>query len=341
MASPEGVSEHPLRLPKCKHVFGNHCILKWFEDADSCPYCRDKLHSEPAPPSRELLRRTYQVARVDAELGMPAYRRAIQALRRDPPGIDMYHQYAMHPRGAQPHPEGSHRDASAAGERRAPPEDPSDTQRRQRPRHDPSRAYDQRHGGLLLTGAVSEQRYDPSNTASQQHSPVRQPFSPSQSHDSAHRSHLPDLWPRRTLNMLNLQQSVFPRTASIPHQAHTALHPATLAPLGPSPSGFSSYVPSSPPASSSSGGYPTPLPHTGSYQSYSGSLGGGGLQAPASAELPLPTSFPGPPHAAFAQQLPHMVQFRNPAYTPFNLGSEYGRPGQSLSMENNGFYAPN
>ncbi|XWW92634.1 hypothetical protein V2A60_000559 [Cordyceps javanica] len=45
--SPEGISERPIRLPKCKHVFGNHCIRKWFQDSDSCPYCRDKLHSEP------------------------------------------------------------------------------------------------------------------------------------------------------------------------------------------------------------------------------------------------------------------------------------------------------
>lgn len=45
--SPEGINEAPLRLPKCKHVFGDHCIKKWFEDSDSCPCCRDKLPSEP------------------------------------------------------------------------------------------------------------------------------------------------------------------------------------------------------------------------------------------------------------------------------------------------------
>ncbi|KAI1646045.1 uncharacterized protein F4817DRAFT_317201 [Daldinia loculata] len=45
--TPEGISENPLRLPKCKHVFGDHCIKKWFEESDSCPYCRDKVPSEP------------------------------------------------------------------------------------------------------------------------------------------------------------------------------------------------------------------------------------------------------------------------------------------------------
>lgn len=49
--TPEGVNELPLRLPKCKHVFGDHCIKKWLEDSDSCPYCRDKLHSEPKHPT--------------------------------------------------------------------------------------------------------------------------------------------------------------------------------------------------------------------------------------------------------------------------------------------------
>ncbi|KAI1386197.1 uncharacterized protein F4822DRAFT_308426 [Hypoxylon trugodes] len=45
--TPEGASETPLRLPKCKHVFGDHCIKKWFQESDSCPYCRDKVPSEP------------------------------------------------------------------------------------------------------------------------------------------------------------------------------------------------------------------------------------------------------------------------------------------------------
>ncbi|KAM0437733.1 hypothetical protein ACHAPT_002098 [Fusarium lateritium] len=47
--TPEGICEAPLRLPKCGHIFGDHCIKKWLEDSDSCPYCRDKLHSEPKP----------------------------------------------------------------------------------------------------------------------------------------------------------------------------------------------------------------------------------------------------------------------------------------------------
>ena len=53
--NPEGIVETPLRLPKCKHIFGNICIKKWFEDADSCPYCRDKLPSETSSRKSALM----------------------------------------------------------------------------------------------------------------------------------------------------------------------------------------------------------------------------------------------------------------------------------------------
>ena len=54
--NPEGINEAPLRLPNCKHVFGDHCIKKWFEESDSCPYCRDKVPSELALPTTATLR---------------------------------------------------------------------------------------------------------------------------------------------------------------------------------------------------------------------------------------------------------------------------------------------
>lgn len=44
--NPDGVVESPIRLPRCKHIFGEKCIKKWFQDSDTCPYCRDKLPSE-------------------------------------------------------------------------------------------------------------------------------------------------------------------------------------------------------------------------------------------------------------------------------------------------------
>ncbi|UKZ79520.1 hypothetical protein TrVFT333_007275 [Trichoderma virens FT-333] len=50
--TPEGINEDPLRLPKCKHVFGNHCLARWFEDSNSCPYCRDKIELPPKHPDR-------------------------------------------------------------------------------------------------------------------------------------------------------------------------------------------------------------------------------------------------------------------------------------------------
>lgn len=40
---PEGTNEAPLRLKKCKHVFGDHCIKKWLGQKDCCPYCRETV----------------------------------------------------------------------------------------------------------------------------------------------------------------------------------------------------------------------------------------------------------------------------------------------------------
>ncbi len=47
LKNPDGFIENPVRLPKCKHVFGDRCLKQWLQDSDSCPYCRDKLPSEP------------------------------------------------------------------------------------------------------------------------------------------------------------------------------------------------------------------------------------------------------------------------------------------------------
>lgn len=54
--NPDGFTEHPVRLPTCKHLFGDQCLRQWLKDSDSCPYCRDKLESEPkrAQPSSEF-----------------------------------------------------------------------------------------------------------------------------------------------------------------------------------------------------------------------------------------------------------------------------------------------
>jgi hypothetical protein len=56
--NPDGFIESPVRLPKCKHVFGDRCLKQWLQDSDSCPYCRDKLPSEPKrnPPSDDVRR---------------------------------------------------------------------------------------------------------------------------------------------------------------------------------------------------------------------------------------------------------------------------------------------
>ncbi|KAH7416921.1 hypothetical protein BKA64DRAFT_282722 [Cadophora sp. MPI-SDFR-AT-0126] len=47
--NPDGVVEQPVRWPKCKHLFGDKCIKRWFDEGkDTCPYCREKIPSELA-----------------------------------------------------------------------------------------------------------------------------------------------------------------------------------------------------------------------------------------------------------------------------------------------------
>ncbi|KFY37107.1 hypothetical protein V494_04893, partial [Pseudogymnoascus sp. VKM F-4513 (FW-928)] len=61
--NPDGNIECAVRLPKCKHVFGDHCLKHWLKDSDSCPYCRDKLPSEPKKSHAEEMRRLFALNR--------------------------------------------------------------------------------------------------------------------------------------------------------------------------------------------------------------------------------------------------------------------------------------
>ncbi|KAK1996271.1 hypothetical protein LX36DRAFT_124482 [Colletotrichum falcatum] len=116
--TPEGVREAPLRLPKCKHVFGDHCIKKWLEDSDSCPYCRDKVPNEPRITSTNPNVNSMLRARSQAILG----------------GYSGF----MRERDANLLQDDSSRLSAAAsghGERRSPPTDSGESRRRIRPRH--------------------------------------------------------------------------------------------------------------------------------------------------------------------------------------------------------------
>ncbi|KAI1081745.1 hypothetical protein F5B20DRAFT_55887 [Whalleya microplaca] len=80
--APEGVNEAPLRLPKCKHVFGDHCIKKWFEESDSCPYCRDKVPSEPQYRQQGNAHNVYRFIR-QHQLQVQQFQAARQSRDRD------------------------------------------------------------------------------------------------------------------------------------------------------------------------------------------------------------------------------------------------------------------
>jgi hypothetical protein len=85
LENPDGFIERPVRLPKCKHTFGDRCLKQWLQDSDSCPYCRDKLPSEPKKTPREddvrriiAQTRTYAVD--------PWYAAEVSRLQSDPAG---------------------------------------------------------------------------------------------------------------------------------------------------------------------------------------------------------------------------------------------------------------
>ncbi|KAI0011283.1 hypothetical protein F4779DRAFT_237371 [Xylariaceae sp. FL0662B] len=92
--TPEGINEAPLRLPKCKHVFGDHCIKKWFEESDSCPYCRDKVPSEPQYRHSSNAHNVYRFIRQHQmhvqQLQQQAARQSLEQRERSDPGRTMF-----------------------------------------------------------------------------------------------------------------------------------------------------------------------------------------------------------------------------------------------------------
>ncbi|KAM5383608.1 hypothetical protein ACJZ2D_001845 [Fusarium nematophilum] len=123
--TPEGFCEAPLRLPKCGHIFGDHCIKKWFEDSDSCPYCRDKLPSEPKQQHGASARAFMSMMRSQG-LHVPP------AMAGNPDDLLARALVATYgttdPNGSQPQ-------HSVTTGRRSPPDDSGERQRRIRPRH--------------------------------------------------------------------------------------------------------------------------------------------------------------------------------------------------------------
>ncbi|KAJ4326579.1 hypothetical protein N0V84_003009 [Fusarium piperis] len=124
--TPEGICEAPLRLPKCGHIFGDHCIKKWLEESDSCPYCRDKLHSEPKQHTSASTRAFMSLMRSQ---GLHVSSRTT-ANPDDILARAMAMSYGMAGRNGSPS-----RQPVTAG-RRSPPSDAGERQRRTRARHD-------------------------------------------------------------------------------------------------------------------------------------------------------------------------------------------------------------
>jgi hypothetical protein len=169
--SPEGVIEAPLRLPKCQHVFGDHCIKKWFEEADSCPYCRDKVPSElaPVPGARafhNLIRMRNHIPQGNASSAAAAaaadesiFRILTQHEHQDPAVMDAAMDFTRARVRARQEGAGSDNIAPRPSQRRSPPSE-AENRRRTRVRHSsfhPSHPSGMFIGGPLRTSASGYQ----------------------------------------------------------------------------------------------------------------------------------------------------------------------------------------
>ncbi|KAK5655439.1 hypothetical protein OQA88_5710 [Cercophora sp. LCS_1] len=167
--NPEGVNEAPLRLPNCKHIFGDHCIKKWFEESDSCPYCRDKVHSEPALAANSRALHQF-IQQYHAGNHVPRYhpnRVDTRPLPTDPP---LSRTMGNH-RPDDSRFENSPPRIWQTGERRSPPSEGMESRRRTRARHGSFR------GSQSTNSAANRQNAqagaNPANPPSLQQSPAR------------------------------------------------------------------------------------------------------------------------------------------------------------------------
>lgn len=345
VASPEGVCETPLRLPRCKHVFGNHCILKWLEESDTCPYCRDKLPSENAALSREAVRRMLQMA---TRSGLPlpprtrqTFRRPMQTPRRGEPSMpDMSTQNIN---------SSQTREGTAAGERRSLPDDLNDNQRRQRPRHEmlysASAGSSSRPGnplpGLPVTGPGAQQGQVPGTVTTQQYSPIRQPIPPFNLHNQPqHSQQFNDFWARRAQTLHTSQQ---PNLRSAPNLSHQSQIPTIGSAHGPLPimqqAPPFSFLHHMPPVNSS--GNNGTLPRGANHQNYNHPVVSSGLQYQVPAEMAPAFSGPIPPQLpAYYQQLPQLGQFQSVSYPLPNPVPELGRHDLGITGPGS-YYTPN
>lgn len=129
--TPEKITETPVRIPGCKHMFGDRCIKTWFEDSNLCPYCREAVESEMRsflPPGTH--------AALAAHGGLhDLLQRNDQLLQRaysDPETVNEFMASRAHARHLYGD-SSSH--APQYQHRRAPPTNSEEGHRRQRPRH--------------------------------------------------------------------------------------------------------------------------------------------------------------------------------------------------------------
>ncbi|KAK3330833.1 hypothetical protein B0H66DRAFT_528174 [Apodospora peruviana] len=308
--NPEGINEAPLRLPGCKHIFGDHCIKKWFEESDSCPYCRDKVHSEPIfPANTQALRDLYRHTRYTGT-------RPSSDNRTSPFGETLVRIMAQRDERFDASPPRTWQ----TGERRSPPSEASESRRRTRARHSSFRASPS-------TANANATRQGPS------HSGVQAPTAPlhqSPARERVNPPNLPPHWypfsqdPRRSLTPLFATQF-----APGGQQRPYSYHPGTMG-RPPNMPAFQSAEPFAlnppPPMPMGSGhpahfmaGFPSLMNSDAANQAYQGQPNGPPGMNPGGEPLPGPSQLD-----AYSQQLPSSASLPPVVGPPDESGSPYG-----------------
>lgn len=202
--NPEGINEAPLRLPKCKHVFGDHCIKKWFEENDTCPYCRDKVPSEPQGGRFSQNRTPHHMLQFlhQQHAHMQMMRRYQQNQSRESNLSGSSDNHSRFGRSLNHH--GALVDLYTPGgrlpawpayplERRSPGNDADNARRRPRARHGPQRTSPSARsfGGSTTNGSSQNPYYLGANTQLPNHNGRHPTTLPGPSSGSGFEMHLP------------------------------------------------------------------------------------------------------------------------------------------------------
>ena len=256
--SPEGINEAPIRVPWCRHIFGDHCIKRWFKDSNTCPYCRYQVPSDRRVIMPNLRESDLRAMVRGSLSGMPAG--FDNRISGGPPGHP-HGQFRNRSDGSRPLAPATIGHPTPTRARRDPSQSPPDSlqtpeqRRRARVRHASVRGSGPASAGTAAPGRSVPQLIDPTGEAGRQFVNYN-PYSPQiQGHQSVPaRNHVypPRLYPDRwSSDNPDLQR----RSLTYDQQSHASFHQQYTDPMY---SRNASMMPTGYPSATSFMPYPQP-----------------------------------------------------------------------------------